>query len=156
MLIYKCDDLTDSAGANSSDVCDDVHAEAEKCRRNLLIGGWAVGAGVRHIYAYLCNVYHVILLCLCVCVCVCVFVYVCMCVCVCVCLCLCLCAACVCLYVLHLLTFILHIKKFVYPENVGLPIGGERNDKYLLIEIHYDNPRMETGNSCMHTVIRIV
>ena len=37
-------------------------------------------------------------------------------------------------------------QKFVYPENVALPIGGELNDKYLLIEIHYDNPRMETGS----------
>ena len=42
-------------------------------------------------------------------------------------------------------TPVFHIKKFVYPKNVGLPIGGERNDKYLMIEIHYDNPRMETG-----------
>ena len=92
--------------------------------------------------------------CVCVCVCLCVRVFVCVCMYVCVCVCVCVCVracvcvcVCVCVYVLHLLTFILHIKKFVYPENVGLPIGGERNDKYLLIEIHYDNPRMETGNT---------
>ena len=81
ILIYKCYDLTDRPGANSSDVCD-AHAEVHRCRSNLLLAGWAVGAGVRHICAYLCNVYHVILLCLFVCVCVCVCVFVCMCVCV--------------------------------------------------------------------------
>ena len=47
ILIYKCDDLTNSSAANTSDVCDDVHPEADRCRVNLLIGGWAVGAGVR-------------------------------------------------------------------------------------------------------------
>ena len=35
----------------------------------------------------------------------------------------------------------------MYPENVALPIGGELNDKYLLIEIHYDNPGMERGDN---------
>ena len=35
----------------------------------------------------------------------------------------------------------------MYPENVAYPIGGERGDKYVLIEIHYDNPNMESGNS---------
>ena len=61
---------------------------------------------------------------------------------------------CVSLFVCLLCLFLLHyfyiIKKFVYPENVALPIGGERNDKYLLIEIHYDNPRMESGNNSLY------
>ena len=84
MLIYKCDDLTNSPGANSSDVCDEVHEEARRCTRNLLIGGWAVGAGVRH--NYICNAYLVILCvyvcvwecmyCGGVCVCVCVYMHV--------------------------------------------------------------------------------
>ena len=34
----------------------------------------------------------------------------------------------------------------MYPEDVAYPIGGELGDKYLLIEIHYDNPEMEAGN----------
>ena len=38
----------------------------------------------------------------------------------------------------------------MYPENAAYPIGGERNDRYLLIEIHYDNPGMETGNACSY------
>ena len=70
-------------------------------------------------------------------------------------MCVCCVRACVCLCVLHFVKINVTFKKFVYPENVALPIGGERNDKYLLIEIHYDNPRMETGND-WHTVIRIV
>ena len=47
ILIYKCHDLTNSTAANTSDFCDDIHPEADLCRLNLLIGGWAVGAGVR-------------------------------------------------------------------------------------------------------------
>jgi len=35
----------------------------------------------------------------------------------------------------------------VYPENVAYPIGGERNDLYLLIEMHYDNPETESGRT---------
>ena len=38
----------------------------------------------------------------------------------------------------------------MYPENVAYPIGGERNDRYLLIEMHYDNPGRETGNACTY------
>ena len=49
MLVYKCHDLTNSPGANNSDECSDVHAEARYCYLNLLIAGWAVGAGVKNI-----------------------------------------------------------------------------------------------------------
>ena len=28
---------------------------------------------------------------------------------------------------------------------MAYPIGGDRGDKYLLIEMHYDNPNMESG-----------
>ena len=47
MLVYKCHDFMNISAANASDVCDDVHAEARLCQSNLLISGWAVGAGVR-------------------------------------------------------------------------------------------------------------
>ena len=47
MLIYKCSDLTNSSAATSSSICDHLHEEADACRSSLLIGGWAVGAGVR-------------------------------------------------------------------------------------------------------------
>ena len=49
MLVYKCHDFVNMSAADANDVCDDVHAEASSCRANLLIGGWAVGAGVRNI-----------------------------------------------------------------------------------------------------------
>ena len=49
MLVYKCHDLTGSPAANSSDECHSVHEEATYCYANLLIGGWAVGAGVRNV-----------------------------------------------------------------------------------------------------------
>ena len=47
MLVYKCHDLTNSGAANSNSECEELHAEARYCRANLLIAGWAVGAGVR-------------------------------------------------------------------------------------------------------------
>ena len=47
MLVYKCLDLTNSPAATASGPCHSVHEEANACRGNLLIAGWAVGAGVR-------------------------------------------------------------------------------------------------------------
>ena len=35
---------------------------------------------------------------------------------------------------------------------MAYPIGGDRGDKYLLIEMHYDNPNMESGMH-IHTYI---
>ena len=58
MLVYKCLDLTNSTAANASGPCRSIHEEAQACLGNLLIAGWAVGAGVRnyfvhiHIYNY--------------------------------------------------------------------------------------------------------
>ena len=69
MLIYKCNDLTNSSGANNSDECENVHAEARLCRRNLLIGGWAVGAGVRCPFVCMCVCVRA-----CVHACVCVYI----------------------------------------------------------------------------------
>ena len=57
MLVYKCMDLTNSSAANTSAPCHSVHEEANACRGNLLIAGWAVGAGVRkyfYMYMYIC------------------------------------------------------------------------------------------------------
>ena len=49
MLVYKCHDFPNRTAANISDECDNVHAEASLCRDNVLISGWAVGAGVKNI-----------------------------------------------------------------------------------------------------------
>ena len=38
------------------------------------------------------------------------------------------------------------IQEFVLPENVALPIGGPGTHRYLVIEMHYNNPRMVSGN----------
>ena len=32
------------------------------------------------------------------------------------------------------------VQKYFYPENVAYPLGGERGDTYLFMEMHYDNP----------------
>ena len=47
MLVYKCRNLTNTPAATASGPCHTVHEEARACLGNLLIAGWAVGAGVR-------------------------------------------------------------------------------------------------------------
>ena len=57
MLVYKCRDLTNSSAATTSAPCHSVHEEANACRGNLLVAGWAIGAGVRqyfYMYMYIC------------------------------------------------------------------------------------------------------
>ena len=49
LLIYKCDDLTNSPAATTSGVCHSIHEEASACRTNLLVAGWGVGGGVRKV-----------------------------------------------------------------------------------------------------------
>ena len=34
---------------------------------------------------------------------------------------------------------------FVYPDNVAFPFGGEGQRHYVVIELHYDNPKMVSG-----------
>ena len=38
------------------------------------------------------------------------------------------------------------LQTFVFPDNVGLPFGGEGFPEYLVMELHYDNPAMHKGN----------
>ena len=33
----------------------------------------------------------------------------------------------------------------MFPYHVGQPIGGEERAGYFLLQIHYDNPDMDTG-----------
>lgn len=37
------------------------------------------------------------------------------------------------------------LQDFVYPENVAYPVGGPGNARFLVMEIHYDNPDMQSG-----------
>jgi len=39
------------------------------------------------------------------------------------------------------------IKDFVYPNNVAYPIGGPGNAQYVVMEMHYDNPTFDMGES---------
>ena len=38
------------------------------------------------------------------------------------------------------------LQTFVFPDNVGLPFGGDGFPEYLVMELHYDNPAMHKGN----------
>ncbi|XP_014614419.1 PREDICTED: tyramine beta-hydroxylase [Polistes canadensis] len=35
---------------------------------------------------------------------------------------------------------------FVYPEEAGLPIGGENFNPHVMLEVHYNNPELQAGN----------
>ncbi|XP_074648518.1 DBH-like monooxygenase protein 1 isoform X2 [Tubulanus polymorphus] len=37
------------------------------------------------------------------------------------------------------------MKGLVFPVNVGYPLGGDDPARYMLFEVHYDNPRMKKG-----------
>ena len=37
-------------------------------------------------------------------------------------------------------------QEFTLPENIALPIGGPGTDRYLVIEMHYNNPSLASGN----------
>ena len=34
---------------------------------------------------------------------------------------------------------------FVYPEQVGLSIGGDSFNRYVMLEVHYNNPELKSG-----------
>ena len=35
---------------------------------------------------------------------------------------------------------------FVYPEEAGLPIGGEKFNRHVMLEVHYNNPELQSGH----------
>ncbi len=79
MLIYLCMSVTDvDVGAGS--VCESASVNVNSCRRESLLGAWAVGG-----------------------------------------------------------------TDFIYPEGVAFPIGGPGNPSYVVLEIHYDNPNLDSG-----------
>lgn len=34
---------------------------------------------------------------------------------------------------------------FTYPDEAGLPLGGPMANKYVMLEVHYNNPEMKNG-----------
>ena len=40
-----------------------------------------------------------------------------------------------------------NLQDFIYPENVAYPLGGPDSPRYVVIEIHYDNPLLHSGKS---------
>ena len=44
------------------------------------------------------------------------------------------------------------LQNFIYPENVAYPIGGPGNPRFLVMEIHYDNPNLRSGIYVSQTV----
>lgn len=36
---------------------------------------------------------------------------------------------------------------FTYPKEAGLPLGGRKANKYVMLEVHYNNPELKNGNT---------
>ena len=41
--------------------------------------------------------------------------------------------------------FLLLLQNFTFPEHVGFPLGEKDSPGYMLLEMHYDNPKEESG-----------
>ena len=39
----------------------------------------------------------------------------------------------------------LFAQDFVYPEGISYPVGGSGQERFVLIEVHYDNPNSMAG-----------
>ena len=37
------------------------------------------------------------------------------------------------------------LQEFVFPEGLSVPLGGDGAPQYVVIEMHYDNPSLESG-----------
>lgn len=47
-------------------------------------------------------------------------------------------------------------KEFTYPKDVAYPIGGEGTPRYVVLEVHYDNPAEDSGELLyLHIIITI-
>ena len=46
--------------------------------------------------------------------------------------------------------FHLILQDFIYPENAAYPLGGPDSPRYVVIEIHYDNPLLHSGECSNH------
>ena len=42
--------------------------------------------------------------------------------------------------------YIPHDQDFYYPENVAFPVGGPGNSQFIMLEMHYDNPQLVSGD----------
>ena len=49
-------------------------------------------------------------------------------------------------------TVIFVLQDFVYPNNVAYPIGGPDSHRFMVMQVHYDNPMMNSGNQFMNTL----
>ena len=38
-----------------------------------------------------------------------------------------------------------HFKPLILPDHVGIPIGETSEEEYFLLEVHYDNPTIDSG-----------
>lgn len=41
---------------------------------------------------------------------------------------------------------------FVYPKEAGLPLGGPKANKYIMLEVHYNNPELRKGTFYIQTL----
>ena len=37
------------------------------------------------------------------------------------------------------------VKDFIYPNGIAFPIGGRSDEQYVVMEMHYNNPSLTSG-----------
>jgi len=47
------------------------------------------------------------------------------------------------------------LQDFVYPENVAYPIGGPGGARFVVVEMHYDNPDLQSG-MCLTVCVALI
>ena len=44
------------------------------------------------------------------------------------------------------------LQDFIYPDNVAYPLGGAGSPRFVVVEMHYDNPNLQSGKNVIITV----
>ena len=120
MLVYLCGSLNGTQVNDSAPCNGDVGESVVECRNGELIAAWAVGGEVNNVVSFCrhLNGYSIEA----------GFIDI--------------------YYLMHaIVEDCIHyvLQDFIYPENVAYPIGGPGSARFLVMEMHYDNPDMRSG-----------
>ena len=50
---------------------------------------------------------------------------------------------------------IVYLQDFIYPDNVAYPLGGAGSPRFVVVEMHYDNPNLQSGKWQSNVIITI-
>lgn len=49
----------------------------------------------------------------------------------------------------------MHLQDFIYPDNVAYPLGGAGSPRFVVVEMHYDNPNLQSGKWQSKVIITV-